>query len=173
MELTVPILQIVGYQNSGKTTLLTKIIKELSQAGIRVGTIKHHGHGGAPDAFDADKDTAKHRHAGATVSAVEGEGMLQIEAFNADGWTLHDMVAFYRQLPIDIILIEGFKREYFPKVVLLRLEEDYILLEQLENIKAMIYWDKPCKGEIGIPAFHINDEKDYLTWIKTYFERKI
>lgn len=43
------ILQVVGHQNSGKTTLIEKCIKELTNHGIKVGTFKHHGHGGKPD----------------------------------------------------------------------------------------------------------------------------
>lgn len=171
VDLTLSILQIVGYSNSGKTTLITKVIKELSKCGIRVGIIKHHGHGGSPDALDSDKDTAKHRQAGAAVTGVEGAGMLQIHAFNIDGWALKDMLLFYNKLPIDTILIEGFKREGYPKIVMVRSEEDNKLLEQLENIQAIICWYKPFKTEIGVPTFYINDENEYMQWIKTYFER--
>lgn len=170
VELTIPVLQIVGFQNSGKTTLLTKIIKAMSSKGLRVGIIKHHGHGGFPDSYDTDKDTAKHREAGATVTGVEGAGMLQLHALNGEGWTLPEIISFYNNLPLDIILIEGFKREVFPKIVLLRTEEDEVLLEQLENIQAVISWYKPLETEIG-NQFHINDENDYLRWVKSYFER--
>lgn len=173
VELAIPVLQIVGYQNSGKTTLLTKAIKTLSQSGLRVGTIKHHGHGEgeAPLALDAEKDTAKYRQAGSTVTAVEGAGILQIQACNANGWTLDDMLSFYQQLPIDIILVEGFKKEHLPKLVLLRSVEDYELLEQVDNIKAIICWHKPLQTKIGIPTFHLNEESKYVTWIQAYFER--
>ncbi|HHW39099.1 MAG TPA: molybdopterin-guanine dinucleotide biosynthesis protein B [Bacillales bacterium] len=171
MELTTPVLQIVGFQNSGKTTLVTKIIETMSASGIRVGTIKHHGHGGMPDSYDTDKDTAKHRRAGATVTGVEGAGMLQLHAFNGGGWTLLQMLSFYNNLPLDIILIEGFKREPFPKVVLLRSEEDEVLLEQLENIQVVISWYKRLETKIGYPIFQINDEHDYLSWVQSYFER--
>lgn len=172
VELTIPVLQIVGFQNSGKTTLLTKIIEVMNDSGIRVGTVKHHGHGGFPDSADTDKDTAKHREAGATVTAVEGAGMLQLHAYDVEGWTLSKMLSFYKSLPLDIILIEGFKREPFPKVVLLRSEEDEVLLEQLENIQAVISWYKPFKTKIGSPVFYVGEESDYMTWVKSYFERK-
>lgn len=171
VELTAPVLQIVGFQNSGKTTLLTKIIETMSDGGVRVGTIKHHGHGGFPDSYDADKDSAKHRRSGATVTGVEGAGMLQLHAFKNEGWTLCEMLSFYNGLPIDIILIEGFKREPFPKIVLLRSREDEVLLEELENIQAVLLWYKPIETKIGAPTFHIRDENDYLVWVKSYFER--
>lgn len=171
LGITVPILQIVGYQNSGKTTLMTKLIQALNQNGVRVGTIKHHGHGGIPDSVDSGKDSQKHRQAGAAVTAVEGAGMLQIQAYKIDGWELKDIVSLYNKLPIDIILMEGFKMERYPKIVLLRSEEDKKLLEALENIKAVICWYKPNKTKTGIPTFYIKDENIYMQWIKAYFER--
>lgn len=65
------ILQIVGYQNSGKTTLMEQLIKRATTEGLRVGTIKHHGHGGVP-MIEASKDSSRHELAGASVTAVEG-----------------------------------------------------------------------------------------------------
>lgn len=166
------VLQIVGYQNSGKTTLMEKVIAALSHRGLIVGTIKHHGHGGFPKAFDAGKDTDKHRQAGASFVSVEGDGLLQIQAFNRQGWTLEKIVSVYKKWPLDIILVEGYKQEPYPKIVLLRTKEDELLLKQLINIQAVIYWYKPFYfGRIGVPAFHIDDEKDYIAWIISYFER--
>jgi len=171
VELIKPVLQIVGYQNSGKTTLVMKIIEALIAKDMRVGTIKHHGHGGFPNSYEGDKDTARHRFAGAQVTAVEGAGMLQIHALNAHGWALHDLLSFYINLPIDIILIEGYKYENFPKIVLLRSEDDEKLLEQMENVQAVIYWYNSRKiTKMGIPAFQISDEMDYLNWITTYLK---
>ncbi len=43
------ILQIVGYQNSGKTTLVEKVVYALAEQNMKVATIKHHGHGGFPE----------------------------------------------------------------------------------------------------------------------------
>ena len=64
------ILQIVGYQNSGKTTLVEKIVHALAEIEMKVATIKHHGHGGFPEvAQKIAKDTVK---PGAVVSSVEG-----------------------------------------------------------------------------------------------------
>ncbi|MFK4997842.1 molybdopterin-guanine dinucleotide biosynthesis protein B [Bacillus sp. N9] len=74
------IFQVVGYQNSGKTTLMEKMIEYGSRIGIAIGTIKHHGHGGVPLRRHGEKDSDKHRAAGAIVTAVEGEGIVHIEA---------------------------------------------------------------------------------------------
>ncbi len=52
-----PILQIVGYQNSGKTTFVEKLAEKLGQLGVKIGCLKHHGHGGEPDVFAEGKDS--------------------------------------------------------------------------------------------------------------------
>ena len=64
-----PAFSFVGRQNSGKTTLLEKIIAELTRQGLAVGTLKHHGH---PD-FEIDipgKDSYRHRAAGSKATAI-------------------------------------------------------------------------------------------------------
>lgn len=173
VELKAPVLQIVGFQNSGKTTLLTKIIETVSLDGLKVGTLKHHGHGGSPDVFDEGKDTGKHRQAGAMATGVEGNGLLQLHVLNSNGWSLQEMLSLYDQLPIDLILIEGFKKENFPKIVLLRSEEDELLLKQLDNIKIIIHWHYSLKTTTEIPTFHLRSENDYLLEIRSYLKGKI
>lgn len=73
------ILQVVGYQNSGKTTLMEQLIREATATELRVATIKHHGHGGIPD-VESSKDSTRHERAGAAVAAVEGGGVLRLSA---------------------------------------------------------------------------------------------
>lgn len=68
-----PILQIVGFQNSGKTTLSEKLIFRASKAGLKAASIKHHGHGGPPDNELSSKDSIRHHEAGAVISSVEGD----------------------------------------------------------------------------------------------------
>ena len=71
----VPILSIVGRSNSGKTTLLEKLIRELTQRGCRIGTIKHHFHG--PVEVDVPgKDSWRHKRAGARVVALSAPETL-------------------------------------------------------------------------------------------------
>lgn len=170
VELNIPILQIVGFQNSGKTTLVTKVVQQLSRNGYKVATLKHHGHGGVPMTLDEGKDSAKHRHAGATVTGVEGDGMLQLQAFNTNGWTLAEMLSIYKKLPIDLIVVEGFKKASFPKVVLLKSKEDEQLLTDLDKVVLAISWYECEPTTLNVPTFFINDEARYLTWIGSYLK---
>ncbi|MCT6924166.1 molybdopterin-guanine dinucleotide biosynthesis protein B [Metasolibacillus sp.] len=157
------ILQIVGYQNSGKTTLMEQLISSATKQGLRVATIKHHGHGGAPQ-VDKTKDSARHEAAGATITAVEGEGTLRL-SIQQQCWELADIVAIYDAFPIDCLLIEGYKKAHYPKVVLLRTEADEVLLQQLSNIVCVIYWHKQLS--VDYPIFSINETAQYIDFLMT------
>ncbi|WML49582.1 molybdopterin-guanine dinucleotide biosynthesis protein B [Neobacillus sp. PS3-34] len=134
------ILQIAGYQNSGKTTFITGLIEELQQKGLKVVTIKHHGHGGKPAAAEG-KDTSRHLKAGAAAALVEGDGRLILQA-ESQNWSLEEkiqLISFFRP---DIILVEGHKYEAFPKIVIIREEQDLHLLDDLQNIQAVLFWNE-------------------------------
>lgn len=161
MALGLKVLQVVGYQNSGKTTLVTKLIHRLKDEGFKVGTIKHHGHGGTPTLGDNGKDTEQHRLAGASVVAVEGEGTFQLTAEGA--WTLEKMLILYEMLSLDVVIVEGYKKEQYPKVVLLRDEKDQTLLTELTNVKAVISIKPQLVTEY--PYFTRNEEAAYLTYL--------
>lgn len=161
MALGLKVLQVVGYQNSGKTTLVKKLIHRLKDEGFKVGTIKHHGHGGTPTFGDNGKDTEQHRLAGASVVAVEGEGTFQLTAEGS--WTLEKMLSLYEMLSLDVVIVEGYKKEQYPKVVVLRDEKDQTLLTELTNIKAVI--SIVPLGETEYPYFTRNEEAAYLNYI--------
>ena len=156
------LLQIVGYQNSGKTTLVEKIVHALAERKIKVATIKHHGHGGFPEV--AQKDSERHRKAGAVVSSVEGAGLLSLSSLREE-WSLQEIIRLYEFFEVDIILIEGYKKESYPKVVLLRSEEDVELLHKVENIVAVITWyDAPTNLREKYKVFHIAEDELYIDW---------
>lgn len=159
------ILQVVGYQNSGKTTVTTKLIKSLAEKGLKTVTIKHHGHGGRPASL-AQKDTEKHLDAGAIASIVEGDGSLILRAVNFET-SLEDQIELMKFFQPDVILIEGYKLETFPKLLLIRNESDLTLIETVSNIKAIVCWEedllKQITSQINVPCFHIYDENT-ITW---------
>ncbi|WP_313895147.1 molybdopterin-guanine dinucleotide biosynthesis protein B [Bacillus cereus group sp. BfR-BA-01383] len=156
------ILQIVGYQNSGKTTLVEKVVHALAESEMKVATIKHHGHGGFPEV--AQKDSERHRKAGAVVSSVEGAGLLSLSSLREE-WSLQEIIRLYEFFEVDTILIEGYKKENYPKVVLLRSAEDAELLHKVENVVAVITWhDVSIKLREEYKVFHITEEDFYIDW---------
>jgi molybdopterin-guanine dinucleotide biosynthesis protein MobB len=108
------IVSFVGRSGTGKTTLIERLILELSARGLRVAVIKHDAH-----RFDIDvegKDTWRFTKAGAVVSTiVSAEKSAMVETRKL---TLWDMAA--RIKDVDIILVEGFSGEEVPKIGLYR-----------------------------------------------------
>ncbi|WP_249745201.1 molybdopterin-guanine dinucleotide biosynthesis protein B [Mesobacillus boroniphilus] len=171
MALVKPVLfQVAGYQNSGKTTLSLRLIKELTAAGLKVATVKHHGHGGRPEVVEA-KDSDMHVKAGAAVSLVEGGGRMIIHAENGQ-WSLSeeiDMLSFFKP---DVILIEGYKNEPYPKAVILRDESDLELVEKLHNIQVVLCRKPGLSNLLKDSALPVLNMDDGVCWILEYITNK-
>lgn len=164
------ILQIVGYQNSGKTTLMCQLIEEATIHNLRVGTMKHHGHGGKPDSASLNKDSDKHYAAGAVASAVEGAGVLQLTAqLNQDD--PEGLLAVLQAMPLDLILIEGYKHWPYPKVVMLKNQQDERLLEQVNHTIAVVSLEERPQMT-SFPVFLRGDEEQLLLWLVSYIRRQ-
>lgn len=157
------VFQIVGFQNSGKTTLIQEISQYWNQNDLTVGSIKHHGHGGIPNNYLNKKDTDKHLKAGVIVSAVEGEGELLFK--NAkQKWSLEEILQMYEIFTLDLILIEGYKHSLYPKAVIIRNEEDITLLNEIKNIQAVLTW-VPIKKSVEFPLFHMENKLPFIRWL--------
>lgn len=138
-ESNLPICQVVGYKNTGKTTLMNRLIFYFTDNGLRVSTLKHHGHGGEPDRMK-HTDSYQHMESGSIISAVQGERQFHMTVQDTEKLALSDLLSLYNILPLDLLLIEGYKNADYPKIVLLRSEADKELLTQLTNIIAVGYW---------------------------------
>jgi molybdopterin-guanine dinucleotide biosynthesis protein B len=108
------IFGLAGWSGSGKTTLLTAVIPELRARGLTVSTIKHAHH-----EFDIDKpgkDSWRHREAGAAEVMISSERRwaLMHELRGAPEPVLEELIA--RMRPVDLLLIEGFKRHPHAKI---------------------------------------------------------
>jgi molybdopterin-guanine dinucleotide biosynthesis protein B len=116
----IPILGFAAFSGTGKTTLLTKLIPLLKGSGLRVGLIKHSHHN-----FEIDKpgkDSFRLREAGASpVMLVSSHRRAIITEFhNIHEPRLDEQLNAFDQSELDLILVEGFKAEYFPKIELHR-----------------------------------------------------
>lgn len=116
--MAIPVLCFVGRSNSGKTTLIERVIPELVQAGYKVATVKHTGHG-----FDLDtegKDSWRHKKAGASAVVVLSHGSLAMFADVPEQTKLEEVRDRYLDGDIDLIIAEGWKNEGYPKIVIVR-----------------------------------------------------
>lgn len=155
----ISVLQVVGFQNSGKTTLLEKLVRAALRYNLRVGTIKHHGHGGRPSEADGGKDSYRHRKAGADITAVVGEDMLQLHAIQS-AWKPEQIVELYKWLGVEVVFIEGYKTADYPKVVMVRRHDDIVLLSSVTNIVAVISWI-PLKTMYK--TYYIHEDEQYIS----------
>jgi len=112
------VLGIAGWSGSGKTTLVLKLIPALRRRGVAVSTVKHAHHG-----FEVDtpgKDSWEHRHAGASeVLVASGRRWALMRELRGEAEPpLADLLA--RLAPVDLVLVEGYKRAPHPKLVVHR-----------------------------------------------------
>ena len=115
------IIGLAGWSGSGKTTLIKKLIPALLARGLKVSTLKHAHHG-----FDLDqpgKDSFFHREAGATEVIISSSRRWAIlhELREEAEWDLGLLAA--KMSPVDLVLVEGFKRDAFPKIEIHRAEQ--------------------------------------------------
>jgi molybdopterin-guanine dinucleotide biosynthesis protein B len=114
------IITIVGKSDSGKTTLLEKLIAELTRRGYRIGTVKHAHHG-----FEIDtegKDSWRHKRAGAhAVLVITDDKIAMLK--NDRTSDIEKMQAYLSG--VDIILAEGFKSQKLPKIEIFRMNSGH------------------------------------------------
>lgn len=111
------ILGFCGASGSGKTQLLVGVVGALTARGLRVGVIKHHGHGPAlpRPAEEAGKDTTLLAEAGAARVALAHAGGLRLEAADLGGDDPRELAR--RLMPdLDLVLVEGFKTAAIDKI---------------------------------------------------------
>lgn len=127
------VLQVVGFKNSGKTTLVLQLLKIAERLGKSTAVIKHHGHGGALGMPPADTDSTRFFDGGAESSIAFGEGVIQLHMRKPSA-RLEELIALVQNTAPDLILIEGCKDAKHDKIVLLRSEADWDELQNLDSI---------------------------------------
>jgi len=166
----IPILGFVGFSGSGKTTLLLKILPLLKARGIRVGMIKHAHH-----QFEIDhpeKDSYRLRKEGGVsqmLVASRKRWVLMTETDEFDEPYLDALLPQFEQSLLDLILVEGFKHEAFPKLEVHRpsLGRHLLCLED-ENIIAVAS-DAPVNAVNHLPLLDINAPEQITQFIIDVF----
>ncbi|MBC6496995.1 MAG: molybdopterin-guanine dinucleotide biosynthesis protein B [Alphaproteobacteria bacterium GM7ARS4] len=156
---------IVGWSGSGKTTLLVKLIAHLGKQGFSVSTIKH-----AHQDFDIDKegkDSYRHRHAGAkeVLVASRRRWALMHELRDEKEPVLRRLID--RMHRVDILLVEGFKREPIPKIELYRQDNHKAFLYPHDKNIIALACDVPLKA-CPLPAFSLDDIPSLASFIIGY-----
>lgn len=160
----IPVISIVGRSDTGKTTLIEKLLPELAKRGYRAATIKHDVHG-----FEIDKegkDSFRHKRAGARISIISSpEKIAVIKDTGKDSEI--DEIAFKFIDDVDLILTEGYKKNNKPKIEVFR-KEAYpdLLCSKHDNLLAIA---SDSKHETSVPQFDINDTAGIADFIEKKF----
>ena len=159
------VLGVAGWSGSGKTTLVTKLIPALSARGLSVSTIKHAHHG-----FDVDspgKDSFEHRSAGAVeVVVTSGQRWALMHELRGGGEpTLEELTS--RMAPVDLLLIEGFKREPQEKLEVHRPILGKPLLCREDPYIVAVASDTPVPG-LTLPHLDLDDVEAIAAFIITH-----
>jgi molybdopterin-guanine dinucleotide biosynthesis protein B len=160
----IPIISIVGRSNTGKTTLIEKLIPELRRRGYRVATIKHNVHG-----FDIDhegKDSWRHKKAGARLTVIASPHRIAVIEDVSKDYELSELRDRYVR-DVDVILSEGFKVNPHPKIEVVRAEVKHGPLCSREDNLLAIVSDEPV--DRGVSCLDIDDIRGIADLIEDKF----
>lgn len=164
---TVKVLQVVGFKNSGKTTTILNLLKLANDKGKKVSTVKHHGHGGSLEMPSAETDSTRFFEEAANCSIAYGGGVVQMHQRTEDA-PLGKLIGLASMEDPDLILVEGFKRDDYEKIVLLRSAEDWIELQKLNQI-VLVVTPKQMKLD-NLPVVLHNDLKQLNFWFTNWMD---
>lgn len=160
------LLQVVGYSQSGKTALITRLIEKLSERNVEILTLKS---ARQHEYIFSDKDSDTFSQKGSTISVVAFKNITQVSMKNEID-VMNVINTLVDSFKIDLILIEGFRKENFAKIVIWTNE----IVEELDifNFEGIEYLlcshENLSKHKIAINKinerynFHIMDEKEVL-----------
>lgn len=155
---------VVGWKNSGKTTLMERLVSEITGRGLTVSTVKHAHH-----AFDVDregKDSWRHREAGAREVLVcsGARWALMSELRDENEPPLEELLGKLR--PVDLVLIEGYKRDRHAKVEAHRSATGQPLIALEDDTVRAVASDVPIEG-LSVPRLHLDDVTGVADFILT------
>lgn len=147
-----PVLCFVGRKNSGKTTLMEKVILGLKTAGYRVGAVKHDAH-----RFEIDhpgKDSFRFQAAGADTTVISSPHMTAVIMHHREEMALGSILSRFVS-EVDIVLLEGYKTSPFPKIEVHRKATGEPLLRPPPPGLIAVATDEPM--DTSVPQFGIHD----------------
>jgi molybdopterin-guanine dinucleotide biosynthesis protein B len=164
-----PVISIISKKNSGKTTLLEKLIPELKARGYRIGTLKHDTHG-----FEIDhkgKDTWRHKQAGAETVAISSPWKISVIKDVAEELDIDQIVSQYFS-DVDIVITEGYKRASKPQIEVFRSAAHSSPLHTRDKKGYLTAVVSDINVDLGVPCFNINDVVSIADFIENNFIKK-
>lgn len=144
---------VTGWKNCGKTGLMERLVAEFCKRGLSVSTLKHAHH--STDVDHPGTDSFRHRTAGASEVILASPNRVAImqELRGAPEPSFETLLARLR--PVDLVLVEGFKREAHPKIEAHRQEAGQPLIAPKDTSIRAVASDSPL--ELDRPVFDLDD----------------
>jgi molybdopterin-guanine dinucleotide biosynthesis protein B len=162
----VPTISVVGKGDSGKTTYLEKLIRELASRGYRVATVKHHVHDYEIDV--PGKDSWRHGRAGAVATMVSSASKFSLIRSTQHEMTLEEIASIAADSGCDILLTEGFKREGVNRIEVSRMARSDELVCEPAELLALVT-DNASLVFKGLPTFGLDDAIGVSDLIESLF----
>lgn len=157
----IPVISFVAYSGTGKTTLLVRVIAELTRRGLRVGAIKHTHH--ELEFHQQGKDSARHAEAGAVLNVIAAPNGFSFTS--AAEWPLAEILPLFKG--VDLIIAEGYKQEPLPKIEVLRAEYSTERVREGDPHLVAVVSDFSYGGHL--PHFGLDDVGPICDFIETRF----
>jgi len=151
---------VIGWKNSGKTSLMERLVAEITGRGFSVSTVKHVHHD--VDLDQPGKDTWRHRQAGAREVVLASADRLAIMVEHR-GPEPELPAVLARMAPVDLILVEGYKRDAHPKVEVWRAETGHPLIQPGDPLVRAVATDASLA--LLVPVLDLNDTKAVADFI--------
>jgi molybdopterin-guanine dinucleotide biosynthesis protein B len=151
---------VIGWKNSGKTSLMERLVAEITGMGFSVSTIKHVHH--SVDLDHPGKDTFRHRQAGAREVVLASADRLAIMVEHR-GPEPELPAVLARLAPVDLVLVEGYKRDAHPKVEVWREETGHPLIQPGDPLVRAVATDAALV--LPVPVLDLNDTRAVADFI--------
>ena len=151
---------VIGWKNSGKTSLMERLVAEITGRGFSVSTVKHVHH--TVDLDQPGKDTWRHRQAGAREVVLASADRLAILVEHR-GPEPELPAVLARLAPVDLVLVEGYKRDAHPKVEVWREETGHPLIQPGDPLVRAVATDAVLA--LPVPVLDLNDTRAVADFI--------
>jgi molybdopterin-guanine dinucleotide biosynthesis protein B len=160
--MTHKIIGVAGFKNAGKTTLVERLVRELTSRGYRIATVKHAHH-----SFDIDhegRDSFRHRHAGASeVAVISGQRWAIIHELRGEAEPSFASI-LEKLAPSDLVIVEGYKHGSHDKIEVRNLALDHPKLARTDPTIVAVAANGAV-GDAQVPVFdrdHVEALADFI-----------
>lgn len=153
---------VIGWKNAGKTSLMERLVAEITRRGFSVSTIKHVHHD--VDLDQAGKDSFRHREAGAhEVVLASAKRFALMREHRGPEPDLTDVLA--RLAPVDLVLVEGYKRDAHPKIEVFRTAAGHALIQPNDPLVRAVATDAIDLPTLTVPQLDLNNTAEVADFI--------